>query len=600
MTGDEQCNPEKLAALLDKKQKPKPVAIRPTIRLEAENFDSLENYSPISVGRQASQNVSVRMSATLKGIVRTEFHEPYSAASGRYDVTVRYRDEKGGAATFALRINGTRQGESWRSSTNDDAWTTHTIKAVSLARGDMIEVEVTADGSARGELDFVQLNYLGLDDPAAMPGQIIVDPANRQWLKYNGQGHPCFLFGAGNPEEFFFLGTRQADGTRAGGMQDKILGKLAGAGANTFHLIALRDSRYNLEPGNGAPDSNPFENADISGRLDQDILNQWEGWLKRFEADGTIVLFTFYNDFDDYEDKAGWKLDANGNLHPQERYFVETLVNRFKHHKNIIWVINESCNKLSRAKQVRLKKVAALVAATDNFHHPIMQIFQVLYYDEVHPDKVSPEDYVNDPNVKVMGWGHYSSFPAKPEKGLPTAAQYYKELVGHVKEAAGRYVLFDMEVDKHPSTGAQSRLYAWTAAMAGVYGAINSHRPDKTAAPRETFEDDGRLRAFMETTDFFRMSPNSDLKYGSTLYVLANAPNSYVAYSHSATQNMGIRNLAAGTYLLRWFDTTDGDTIERMVTISPGDHAWPKPAEMGTEVALYVKRIEGVVLSESK
>ena len=38
LTGDEQCDPKKLAALLDKKQKPEPIAIRPTIRLEAENF----------------------------------------------------------------------------------------------------------------------------------------------------------------------------------------------------------------------------------------------------------------------------------------------------------------------------------------------------------------------------------------------------------------------------------------------------------------------------------------------------------------------------------------------------------------------------------
>jgi hypothetical protein len=163
VTGDEQCNPEKLAALLGKRQKPNPIAIRTTIRLEAENFDLLENYSPASVGRQASQNVSVRMSAAPKGIIRTEFHEIYAAVSGRYDVALRYRDEKGGAATFALRINGIRQGEIWKASANDDAWTTHTVKEVSLSRGDIIEVEVTADGNERGELDFVQLNYLGLD-----------------------------------------------------------------------------------------------------------------------------------------------------------------------------------------------------------------------------------------------------------------------------------------------------------------------------------------------------------------------------------------------------------------------------------------------------
>ena len=120
-----------------------------------------------------------------------------------------------------------------------------------------------------------------------------------------------------------------------------------------------------------------------------------------------------------YEDTALFvvdvALDADGNLHAQERYLIETLVKRFKHHKNIIWAPEESCNKLSRAKQQRLKKVAALVAQTDNFHHPIASMFQILYYDEVHPDKVGPEDYVNDPNFTIMTWGHY----ATPKKGLP-------------------------------------------------------------------------------------------------------------------------------------------------------------------------------------
>ena len=57
--------------------------------------------------------------------------------------------------------------------------------------------------------------------------------------------------------------------------------RLAGTGANTFHVLAMRDSRYNIEPGNGAPDCNPFVDSDISGKLDEDILNQWEGWLER-------------------------------------------------------------------------------------------------------------------------------------------------------------------------------------------------------------------------------------------------------------------------------------------------------------------------------
>ena len=595
LTGDEQCDPQKLAAVLDKKQKPDSLAIRPTIRLEAENFDALENYAPVYGDREISQRVLLRLTHPPKGMIRTTFHEIYAAQSGRYEVGIRYRDQAKGSATVTLRVNGFQQGPSWKESAHDGAWKTHAVKNVLLTVGDEIAVEVQADGGAPGELDYVQLDYQGLDDAAAMPGQIIVDPANPRCLKLNG-GKRCFLFGAGNPEDFLFFGTRRSNGTRSGGQQEEMIKKIAGTGANTFHMLVMRDSRYNLEPGNGAPDANPFVGSDIGGKLSEDILHQWEGWLKQFEAAGVNVLFNFYNDFDDFEDLAGWKLDAQGNLHPQEKYLIETLVNKFKHHKNIIWALEESCNKISRAKQERLKKVAELVAQTDNFHHPIAAMFQILYYDEVHPDKVGPEDYVNDPNVKIMTWGHYST----PKKGLPAVDQYYKELVGHWQQAAGRYALINTEVDKHPYAGELNRLYCWTSAMANLYTAMSSHRPDKKNLTRETFMDDGRIRAFMEGTDFYRMSPRSDLKLGSTLYVLANEPSSYIAYSPHASENMGLRKMQAGTYLLRWFDTTNGNTVEQVVAVPTGDLSWLRPPQIGKEAALYVQGLPGVVAAESK
>ena len=100
LTGDEKCDPKKLAALLDRKQRPDPVAIRPTIRLEAENFSLLENCVPVAVGRQASQNVLVRVSDASKAVLRTEFHEIHAAQSGRYDVGIEYRSQVGRADGF--------------------------------------------------------------------------------------------------------------------------------------------------------------------------------------------------------------------------------------------------------------------------------------------------------------------------------------------------------------------------------------------------------------------------------------------------------------------------------------------------------------------
>jgi hypothetical protein len=57
-----------------------------------------------------------------------------------------------------------------------------------------------------------------LDDPRALPGQIIVAGKNPGYLKYNGGG-PAFLSGPDNPEDFLFHGELKPDGTRSGGKQ---------------------------------------------------------------------------------------------------------------------------------------------------------------------------------------------------------------------------------------------------------------------------------------------------------------------------------------------------------------------------------------------
>ena len=79
LTGDEQCDPQKLAAVLDKHEKAKAIAIRPTIRLEAENFTVLENYVPVYGPRGVSQRLFVRRSQPGKAMIRTTLHEIYAA-----------------------------------------------------------------------------------------------------------------------------------------------------------------------------------------------------------------------------------------------------------------------------------------------------------------------------------------------------------------------------------------------------------------------------------------------------------------------------------------------------------------------------------------
>jgi len=157
LTGDEQCDPRKLEVLLDKHEKPKPLTIRPTIRLEAENFAVLENFMPVYGPRQVSQRLFVRRNHSGKAMIRTSFHEIYAAQSGHCEVAIRYHDQANGGATFVLHVNSVPQGPSWKSPAGDGAWKTHTIHDVALRVGDEIAVEVQSDSREEGDLDYVEL-----------------------------------------------------------------------------------------------------------------------------------------------------------------------------------------------------------------------------------------------------------------------------------------------------------------------------------------------------------------------------------------------------------------------------------------------------------
>jgi hypothetical protein len=48
-------------------------------------------------------------------------------------------------------------------------------------------------------------------------------------------------------------------------------------GINCLYVVGFTDSRYG---GDGPADGNPFVNANITGNIDADILNQWYGWFQ--------------------------------------------------------------------------------------------------------------------------------------------------------------------------------------------------------------------------------------------------------------------------------------------------------------------------------
>ncbi len=162
MTGDENVEIAEMRALLDDNRIPTPIARRSKVRMEAENFRTLDNYDVEYLNdRQVSQRINLKLASLTGGRIATPFDEPYTASSARYDVDVRYFDEEDGRCAYRLVVDGEPQGDAWKASGDDESWRTQTIPDVTISRGDEIMVEVRADGGEYGKLDYVQLNYRG-------------------------------------------------------------------------------------------------------------------------------------------------------------------------------------------------------------------------------------------------------------------------------------------------------------------------------------------------------------------------------------------------------------------------------------------------------
>jgi hypothetical protein len=599
LTGDEQADPNKLRQLLDTNTRPAPIPARTDVRLEAENFTELHGFVVEDRNdRSASHRLGVILTdGTTIGRIGTRYDQPYTAPSATHDVEVRYFDGKSGRSQLRLSVGGVQQGETWTASADTDSWQSRTFTDVPVKVGDEIAVEVLADSPESGKLDYVQLNYRGggsaaagsrksrftatgpLDDPEALPGQIIVAGRNPDYLKYNGAG-PAFLCGPDNPETFLFLGDLKSDGTRSNGEQQTVINRLVKSGANAFHCQMFRMRRCNIKD-EGDDQHCPFVDFDPKQPLNSALLDQWDGWISQLEEAGVVIHLEFYNDATDVE-MMGWTLDENGNLHPDEKRMFEGIVKRFKHHKNIIWGIEESVNKLPRARTPHFMKLSELIARVDNHHHPIVHSFVTPDTSEkdLGADKVMSDEYIKDPNIQLVTWLHV----------LPHGDDYEAQHQAYLKYSridSDRFIAMKNETERFPRTEPQSRIYQWSCAMTGMHALEAGH---DVLRRQELLAADGHVVKFMEETDFHTMKPADNLAAGSTKWVLASSRGSYIAYTYACTAPMGVKGLDAGTYDLLWFDTATGATVRQTgISVPPGGTTWPKPDGLGGEIALYVR-----------
>lgn len=389
--------------------------------------------------------------------------------------------------------------------------------------------------------------------PDPMPGQIVVDAAHPQWLRYAGGG-PFFLCGPGDPEGFLYRGELRPDGTREGD-QMALINKLKGTGANAIYLMAVRS-----HGGDGDRTQNPFLDHDPAKGLNPAVLEQWESWFRHMDTNGIVIFFFFYDD-----SARIW--DTGHRMGPQERTFVRALVERFRHHRHLIWVVAEEYQE--RYSAARVRNIAAEIRAADPVGHPIA----------VHKLRgLDFSEFAEDP--------HIGQFAIQYTAESPDA--FHDAMVTAWRRARGRYNLNLAE--GHPDAfGEKARRRAWAAAMGGAY--VMHLRWDIANTPVADLEDCGRLVRFMEATELVAMAPHDELAHAGTQYVLAQPGRSYIAYAANGPAPLGLKGLDAGRYDLTWFDPATGARVERSgLEVGAGDQAWARPAEIGDEAALHVRR----------
>jgi hypothetical protein len=275
-----------------------------------------------------------------------------------------------------------------------------------------------------------------------------------------------------------------------------------------------------------------------------------------------IVIYFFL-----YDDSARlWRTgDEVGG--PEQR-FIETLVNRFEHHGHLIWCIAEEYSEALSVE--RVKKIAALIKATDDYNHPVA----VHQHHGLDFSKFADDRHIDQFAIQY---------------NVKTAEELHAGVLQAWREAKGRYSL-NLSEAADWGTGAEARKKAWACAMAGAQVMVLGM--DIATTPESDLRDCGNIVQFFElSVDRRAIEPRDEIAYGDTEYVLA-GPGQYFAYTSRSTGQIGLRNMRAGRYDFIWLDCITGEFVaQERVAVAEGKQTWKTPAGFGPEVAVYIRRL---------
>ena len=396
----------------------------------------------------------------------------------------------------------------------------------------------------------------------------MVSPQDPQYFATSGQG-THFMAGAGDPEDFLYRGLKHKDGTREGDQQ-AIISRLSRFGVNGIYFQIVRShGGDDREQG----DNNPFVNSDPAQGLNVEVLDQWETWMTQLD-ENDIVSYVFF-----YDDSARvWGKKGDG-LCLEDIEFIRSIVDRFKHIKNLVWVVAEEFEEAFSVEEV--KQFAAYIKAFDEYAHPVsVHRLNGSHFDE----------FLGTGELDQYAIQYSSDVPEKFNRALSelwstsksSAYPFNLNLAeGHGSET-DVFGVGDYRSDK-------ARLYNWAIAMSGSNVMVLGM--DVVNTPDAELKELGSIAKFMNQIDLANMSPDNALAAGVTLYVLADQGNQYIAYTNEQGE-IGIKSIVEGDYRLLWFDAITGHQVEETVSISEsGTLSLQRPDIFGPEAAVSLKKI---------
>jgi hypothetical protein len=389
---------------------------------------------------------------------------------------------------------------------------------------------------------------------SAAVGQIVIDPQHPRWLMRHWGQH-VFVCGPGDPEDFLYLGKRSADGTR-GGDQVQRIEKLAQHGGNCIYIQLVR-----THGGDARPDAtqNPFVDSDPAKGLDEDILKQWDDWFGQLDRHNILIYLFFYDD-----SARIW--NTGDRVGPEERAFFESIVKRYKHLRNLIWVIGEESEE--RYSTARVQALAQIIKNADDHGHLIGDHHQS--------------------GTTFKAWQEGGAINHFAMQLNATDDEAHAGAIEALRKADGRYQIIYSESTAMRTDVAGMRSHAWGVAMGGLMPMLL--RMDIATTPPEALQQCRYLQAFFEAGDFWTLSPHDELKQGQTRYVLANPGLSYIAYGDQVDQALGLKELSAGSYSVHWLDCRSGKTADSEQTVATrSDSTFLKPAGFGPQCAAWIR-----------